>query len=251
MEQAIQHISAKELFGTASELVVERSHDALSGIASLGTMYQIAAGAVALLFIFIMVRYSELVRYLLLSTVSKRVDRSNIHIYSAEINNIEIVTSLAGVSLISLLVMRFTVTDTMLPMLSPLLHLPAWGVGALSFAAILLTMTSERVMLLAIGAVSGRNSACASIWHVKLLYFSIAIILLSPMLILALLTEGRVAQIALFTSVAVCSVTLILFLKETFSLFRTQRFSIFHWILYLCALEILPLSLLLAPIVRG
>ena len=104
MEQAIQHISAKELFGTASELVVERSHDALSGIASLGTMYQIAAGAVALLFIFIMVRYSELVRYLLLSTVSKRVDRSNIHIYSTEINNIEIVTSLAGVSLISLLV---------------------------------------------------------------------------------------------------------------------------------------------------
>lgn len=251
MEQTLNHISAQEMFGAASELVVEQGNGVLSGIASLGTMYQIATGVVALLFIFIMVRYFDLVRYLLLSTVSKRIDRSDIHIYSAEINNIEIVTSLAGISLISLLMMRFTVTDTIQSRLSPLLHLPAWGVGALSFASILLMLFGERITLLAIGAVSGRNSACNSIWHIKLLHFSIAIILLSPLLILALLTEGRVAQIALFSSVAVCSVSLILFVKETFSLFRAQRFSIFHWILYLCALEIFPLSLLLAPIVRG
>ena len=71
------------------------------------------------------------------------------------------------------------------------------------------------------------------------------------MLILMLLSEGIVAKIALYISVAICSVSLILFIKETFLLFRAQRFSIFHWILYLCALEIFPLSLLLAPIVRG
>ncbi|MBO4935420.1 MAG: DUF4271 domain-containing protein [Alistipes sp.] len=251
MEQTINHISAQTMFGAASELVVEQGNGVLSGIASLGTMYQIATGVVALLFIFIMVRYFDLVRYLLLSTVSKRIDRSDIHIYSADINNIEIVTSLAGVSLISLLIMRLTVTESFQPLLAPLVHLPAWGIGGLAFASILTMMFGERIMLLTIGAVSGRNSACNSIWHIKLLHFSLAIILLSPLLILALLTEGRVAQIALFTSVAVCSVTLILFVKETFSLFRAQRFSIFHWILYLCALEIFPLSLLLAPILRG
>lgn len=117
--------------------------------------------------------------------------------------------------------------------------------------AILATMFGERLMLYVVGAVSGRNDACNTIWHIKLLHFSLIIILLSPLLILVLLTEGVVARLALYTSIAVCSLTLILFVKETFLLFRAQRFSIFHWFLYLCALEFFPLSLLLAPIVRG
>ena len=112
-------------------------------------------------------------------------------------------------------------------------------------------MLGERILLLFVGVVSERHDVCKEIWHTKLLYFSIVIILLSPLLVLTLLTDGRVAQIALFASVLVCSLSLVLFIKETFLLFRTQRFSIFHWFLYLCALEIFPLSLLLAPIVRG
>ncbi|MBQ5352799.1 MAG: DUF4271 domain-containing protein, partial [Alistipes sp.] len=49
----------------------------------------------------------------------------------------------------------------------------------------------------------------------------------------------------------VCMLTaLILFVKETFLFFVSQKISILHWILYLCALEIFPLSLLLAPILR-
>ena len=90
-----------------------------------------------------------------------------------------------------------------------------------------------------------------NLWHMKLLYFSLSVVIISPMVILTLLTDGLVAKIALYTSAAICSLSLILFIKETFLLFRTQRFSIFHWILYLCALEIFPLSLLLAPIARG
>ena len=119
-----------------------------------------------------------------------------------------------------------------------------------SLVAILATMFGERLMLYVVGAVSGRNDACNTIWHIKLLYFSLIIILLLPLLILVLLTEGVVARLALYTSIAVCSLTLILFVKETFLLFRAQRFSIFHWFLYLCALEIFPVSLILAPILR-
>ena len=87
-------------------------------------------------------------------------------------------------------------------------------------------------------------------WHIKLLHFSTSIIAVTPFVILTLLTEGVVAQIAFYISVAVSSLSLILFVKDSFLLFNTQRFSIFHWILYLCALEFFPLSLLLAPIVR-
>ena len=87
-------------------------------------------------------------------------------------------------------------------------------------------------------------------WHIKLLHFSVAILVVTPFAILALLTDGVLAVIAFYISVAVSSVSLVLFVKDSFLFFNTQRFSIFHWILYLCALEFFPLSLLFAPIVR-
>ena len=251
MLQNVGNISAEELFGATSRLVVESNNVGLLGIASLGSMYQLATGVVALLFIFIAVRYFDLFRYLIISSVSKSANRSDIHIYSAEIKNIEILTSLIGAVLIALLIMRISVMDGLRHITTPLLPLSAWGIGGLFLVGILATMCGERLMLYIIGAMSGCNSVCNTIWHIKLLYFCVVIIVLSPMLILALLTEGAVAKIALYISVAVCSVSLILFIKETFLLFRAQRFSIFHWILYLCALEIFPLSLLLAPILRG
>ena len=214
-------------------------------------MYQLATGVVALLFIFISVRYFEIFRYLITSSVSKSVGRPDIHIYSAEIKNIEILTSLIGAALLALLVMRISVMESFQHLLSPLSALSTWGIGGTFLAGILATMCGERAMLYIIGAVSGRNDACNTIWHTKLLYFCVIIIVLSPMLILSLLTDGGVATTALYLSVAACLISLILFVKETFFLFRAQRFSIFHWILYLCALELFPLSLLLAPILRG
>ena len=248
MEQ-LSNISAEELFGTANRLVEQAGNNTLLGIASLGGAYQVATGVVALLFIFILVRHFDLFRYLIISSFSKQSNRSDIHIYSSELKNIELITSLMGVMLLSLLVMRLSVFDITKTFFASLHPLSVWKIGGVSLMAILATMFGERLMLYVVGAVSGRNDACNTIWHIKLLHFSLIIILLSPLLIL--LTEGVVARLALYTSIAVCSLTLILFVKETFLLFRAQRFSIFHWFLYLCALEFFPLSLLLAPIVRG
>ena len=251
MEQTLNNISATELFGATSRLVVQNGDTTISGIASLGGAYQAATAVVALLFIFILVRYFEQFRYLIISSVSKQSSRSDVHIYSAEIKNIELFTGSTGVLLLSLLLMRLSVVEELKELVAPIYSLSVWGIGGVALLGITATMFVERVMLYIIGAVSGRNDACDSIWHIKLQYFNLVIILLAPMLILVLLTESLVAQIAFYISVAICSLSLILFIKETFLLFRAQRFSIFHWILYLCALELFPLSLLLAPIARG
>ena len=250
MEQLI-NISSEELFGATSRLVEPSGIDALSGIASLGGGYQAATGVVALLFIFILVRYFELYRYLIGSSISKQSNRPDIHIYSAELKNIELFTCLIGVMLLSLLVMRLSVFGESAPLFSAFPALSAWGKGGITLGAILATIVGERFLLYIVGAISERGDVCKMIWHIKQLHLSIAVILLSPLLILVLLTDGMVAKVALCASIAVCSITIILFVKETFLLFRTQRFSIFHWILYLCALELFPLSLLLAPIMRG
>ena len=252
MEEQFQNIiSAEELFGVQNQLVEQAGGDTLSGIASLGVAYQGAAAAIALLFIFILVHHFALFRHLIVSYFSKQGNDSESHLFAAEIKNIKLFTSLIGSLLLSLLVMRLSVESWATPIFESLPALSIWEVGGIVLGAIILTIVVEGLMLYLVGLISERSDVCKEIWHAKNLYFSIVIIILSPMLILALLTEGTIAQSAIFASVIVCSLSLILFVKETFLLFRTQRFSIFHWFLYLCALEIFPLSLLLAPIVRG
>ena len=186
MEQNLSPISAEELFGQTSHLVQQGGDSFLSGIASLGSFYQIATGVVALLFIFILVRYFDLFRYLVVSSVSKKSDRSDIHIYSAEIKNIEIFTSLMGVLLLSLLVMRMSVVEEVQPYITHLASLSAWTIGAITFGSVLAMMCGERIMLYLVGAMSGRNDACNTIWHIKLLHFSCVILLTAPSLLIML-----------------------------------------------------------------
>ena len=252
MEEQIQNIiSAEELFGAKNQLVEQVGGEALSGISSLGIYYQCATAVIALLFIFISVHHFAIFRHLIASYFSKQRNDSDEPLFAAEIKNIKLFTSLVGSLLLALMVMRLSVEPWATPAFAALDKFSVWELGGLSLGAILATFLGERFMLYIVGLVSERTDLCNMIWHAKHLYFSIIIILLAPMLILMLLTEGKAAEIALYISVLVCSLSLILFVKETFLLFRTQRFSIFHWFLYLCALEFFPLSLLLAPIVRG
>ncbi|MBO7219729.1 MAG: DUF4271 domain-containing protein [Alistipes sp.] len=251
MGEILNIISAEELFGAESVLLSQNGGVAMPGIESLGSLYQLAVGVLAIFFTAIFVNFFELFRHLVISSISGKAKRLDMHIYSSDIKNIEIVTSIVGTILLALLVMRLSVMEGVSSLFAPLGHLSYWGLGASAFLAIVAMMAGERAMLYVVGLVSGRQGACNDIWHIKLLHFSLVIILLSPFLLFALLTDGTSATVALYISVAICSVLFIFFLKETFSLFRAQRFSIFHWILYLCALELLPLSLLLAPIVRG
>ncbi len=251
MVEIQNYISAEELFGTSCRLVAHDGEPLISGIASLGVAYQVATGVVALLFVFIMISYFELIRYLVVSSLGNKSSNIDIRIYSSEVHNIEIFTGIMGVLLLSLLGMRLSVEQELQPLLAPLSFLPPWGLGGAMFGSLLALILGERVLLYAVGVVSEKVSFYTTIWHSKMLYFCATLVLISPMLILILLGDGLSARIALFTSAAICSISLILFIKDSFLLFRAQRFSIFHWILYLCALEIFPLSLLLAPIARG
>ena len=251
MEQQLTPISSEELFGLASRLATPSGELPLSGIASLGPLYQVATGIVALLFIFIMVKYFDIFVHIITLFVRSKSKRVDIHIYSAEIHNIELFTSIAGLFILSLLVMRCSVEPMFQPTLGCLANLSGWAIGGLSLVAITGTIFFEWIMLVITRVISERTDLCRGLWHIKLLHFSTIITILSPLVILILLTDGTAARVALIAILVICSISLILFVVETFLFFRSQRVSIFHWILYLCTLEFFPLSLLLAPIVRG
>ena len=245
MEQNYDIISATELFGEASRLAVQSTSEAVANLSSLGLLYQVITSVVALLFLFVLVRYSDQFRYLLLSFANRNIKQSEMHIYAAELRNIKIFMSIVGVSFLSLFVMRLTTIEELSHLLYPLFHIPTWGIGTLFLGALCLMILGERCVLYLSGIVSEQEKFCNEIWNLKMLHFAATITIIAPLLVLVLLAEGLVVKISL------CFISIILFIKESFFLFRAQRFSIFHWFLYLCALEIFPLSLLMAPIVRG
>lgn len=251
MVQSYDIISTKELFGEASRLAVQSTSEAVAGISSLGLLYQVTTSVIALLFLFVLVRYSDQFRYLLLSFANRNIKQSEMHIYASELRNIKIFMSFIGISFLALFVMRLTVVEELCHLLYPLYGISTWGIGLLFFGALWLMILGERFALYLSGIVSEQEKFCNEIWNLKMLHFAATITIVAPLLVLMLLAEGLVVKISLYTSVSLCFISLVLFIKESFFLFRAQRFSIFHWILYLCALEIFPLSLLMAPIVRG
>ena len=244
-------ISAEELFGVASQLVTQSDGAALSGILSLGIGYQIVMGVVALLFVSIMVSYYEPMLYLVFASLGNKGNGTNARVFSSEVENVEIFLGVIGVVILSLLTLRLSIASGFRPLFMPLSMLGTWKMVLVVSGALVALILGERVALHIVGTVCDCGSFCREIWNSKVQHFCATMVIVVPMSILSLLTEGGLARISLYISVAVGSISAILFIKDSFLLFRTQRFSIFHWILYLCTLEIFPLSLLLAPIARG
>ena len=242
-------LSAAAVFGAASELALRSgtAHAVASGTGN--AVLQIAALAVTLLYIYTAVRYSDVVRAIMLSTVgisSSKRSRQR-HINSALRRNVEIVTAASGMVAAAVVAVRLFGTDIAVP------NIPT-GVLAMAGTVVagLAALTAfEYSAVRAAGFVSGRDDICTRIMQLKLRHFSAAATAMLPVAMFCIFSASGAAQTCFYLLAVQCSVSAILFVKETFSLFISQRVSILYWILYLCTLEIFPVSLLLAPILRA
>lgn len=78
----------------------------------------------------------------------------------------------------------------------------------------------------------------------KLNYAALAFVLFTPFALLFLLAPPQSAEYLSWLLATVGGGLLLLYLRESFTLFMTKNISILHWILYLCAVEIFPISYL-------
>lgn len=85
---------------------------------------------------------------------------------------------------------------------------------------------------------------------IKRTFVALVTILTLPLFSLWLLTPEGDGGFWLKVIIIELAVTSILYLHETHQLFISKKISILHWILYLCAVEIFPLSLLWLLAVR-
>ncbi len=84
----------------------------------------------------------------------------------------------------------------------------------------------------------------------KRTYFSLAVIVTSPALLLFALCPRGTGDVWFCIIVVELLVTAVLYLRETLNLFLAKKVSILHWFLYLCTVEIFPISLLWLLVAR-
>lgn len=125
------------------------------------------------------------------------------------------------------------------PALSLLAALACAAVAAFQWAA-----------LRTVGAITLLQPFVGQLILLKRTYFSLAVLVASPaMLLFALCPPGR-GGVWFCVVAAELLVTAILYLWESLRLFLSKKISILHWFLYLCVVELCPLSLLWLLAVR-
>ena len=109
----------------------------------------------------------------------------------------------------------------------------------------------QRGMLALTGSVTVSQPLTAMLNRVRSIYFRLTTVVLTPLLLLCALDAGsgsRTFEIAILLGGLFIAVA---FLRETFLLFIAKKLSIYHWILYLCTVEVFPVSLICLLAVRS
>ena len=106
----------------------------------------------------------------------------------------------------------------------------------------LVVIAVQYLMLIIAGAVTRSLHTTSHLLRMRLTYFVFATVAVAPVFLISqMAVEYNIWYvIASLTALLV----LILYLRESLDLFISKKISILHWILYLCTVEIVPLTLL-------
>ncbi len=106
------------------------------------------------------------------------------------------------------------------------------------------------LLLRAVGGVTLTSGFTTQLIRIKRGYAALGAIILAPVILLFALSPLGSDTIWAGLLTAGWLITFLLYLRETFALFISKKVSILHWILYLCAVEIFPVTLLWLLVVR-
>ncbi len=123
-----------------------------------------------------------------------------------------------------------------------------WIVGGI-FAVMIISLYGWAVIK-AVGYLILDMKFADKLLLIKRQLFFFSVILLSPLFIACGLSNYTQGGILTQLSVIVTIVLAIFFICQSFSLFMRQNFSILHWFLYLCGVEIFPLTFVWAITTR-
>ena len=100
------------------------------------------------------------------------------------------------------------------------------------------------------GAVTLSQPFISQVVLLKRTYFTLAVIVTSPVLLLFALCPRGTGGVWFCIIVIELIVTAILYLREVLNLFISKKVSILHWILYLCTIEIAPVAFAVLMLIK-
>lgn len=111
-------------------------------------------------------------------------------------------------------------------------------------AAAVLVGVCQTLVLRAAGAVTLAQPFIAQLQLLRRTFFTLATLLVAPSLLFFILSAPHTGLFWSWTVIGGSAITSILYLIESLRLFISKKISILHWFLYLCIVEIFPVSLL-------
>lgn len=102
----------------------------------------------------------------------------------------------------------------------------------------------QHLFLWCVGYVTRSRSMVRALIQMRTIYFVFLSVAVAPLLLLSQMQWGGVYAGWLIVAAVVALVALGLYLKESLEMFMSKKVSILHWFLYLCTVEVLPLSFL-------
>jgi len=244
-DTAASAAAASDIFGPQS-VTASPAAEILDRTASLTSSapYHIAVVVLLLWYMLLLYRHPELVRAIRMRILSPDTshserlydDRSTAG-YSHFFGSIFV----AGILFMCVLLVKYA--DILLPAGHALpAEASAWSAPVMA-AVFCATLLYQTTLLWLTGRITVSDRLTSALLYIKELYFAFALFLLTPALLLYALCptgEGRVWSAIIVLQVLFVTV---LFLRETILLFAAKKVSILHWILYLCIVEVFPVTL--------
>lgn len=152
--------------------------------------------------------------------------------------------SLLGVGMVGAIVVRLC--SAQIPAehlaLMPQTAAALWVVALI--AALAVAILYRVLVATAVGVLTFTRPLFERLYLIKRMMLALFTVMATPVTALWLLARDRLAVVWLVVIFIELIVALVLYLYETRQLFLSKKISILHWILYLCGVEIFPLSLL-------
>jgi len=107
-----------------------------------------------------------------------------------------------------------------------------------------LVVCVQYLLLMAIGFVTRSVGEVAILMRIRLIYFVLATVMVAPIMLVAQMSMGDGHNVWQNLGFVATIMALVMFARESIGFFISKKVSILHWILYLCTVEIVPLTLL-------
>lgn len=119
-----------------------------------------------------------------------------------------------------------------------------------AMAAFVAVVAVQYAMLAVAGGITRSWSMMAVLLRIRLIYFVLATVIVLPPVLMWQMNGGTGGEVWLRVACLAAAVAVVMYVRESVTLFNSKKNSILHWILYLCIVEVFPVSLLWLLVAR-